>query len=119
MDAIIIGDQRQCACIVSDCYAVFLGDLGMGFNEAWATAPGFNRQTTPEFEFSVDFICLPSVYRNKADAFLLHPPHRILATRDQQFTKVGIGPVFRNATHVVEEFVLGVSAEIGIGNFFI
>ena len=31
----------------------------------------------------------------------------------------GIGPIFRHATHIVEELVLRVSAEVGIGDFFV
>lgn len=51
--------------------------------------------------------------------FFLHPQHRVLAARDEDLAQVGIGPVFRHATHVVEKLVLRVSAEIGTGDFLI
>ena len=49
----------------------------------------------------------------------MHPEHRVLAARDEDFAQVGIGPVFRHPAHVVEKLVLRISAEIGIGDFLI
>ena len=49
----------------------------------------------------------------------MHPAHRVLAARDQKFAQVRVGAIFGDATHVVEEFVLGISAEVGIGDFLI
>ena len=119
MNAVIIGDQRQCARFIGDRNAVFSGDPGVRLDKAWAATPGFNRQAAPELEFSIDLVGLPAVDRNKPDALLLHPAHRIFAACDQKFAQVGIGPIFRDTAHVVEKLVLRISAEVGIGDFLI
>ena len=36
-----------------------------------------------------------------------------------KLAQVGVGPVFGDAAHVVEEFFLGIGAEIGVGDFFV
>ena len=85
MHAAVIGDERDGARVVGDGDAALLRDFCVRFDETRATTPGLNGKATPEFEFSVDFISLPSVDRNKADALALHPSHRVLAACDQQF----------------------------------
>ena len=51
--------------------------------------------------------------------FLLQPPHRVLAARDQQLAEIGIGAIFGHPAHVVEELVPGVGAEIRVGDFIL
>ena len=89
----------------------------MRFDQARAAAPGFDRQATPELEFSVDLVGLPAVNRDEADALASHPAHRVLAARDQEFAQIRIGAILGDAAHIVEEFVLGISAEVGVGDF--
>ena len=116
---VVIGDERQGARFVGDRDATFLRDFGMRFDQARAATPGLNREATPELEFSVDLVGLPPVYRDKADALTLHPAHRVLAACYEQLAQIGIGAILRNAAHIVEELVFGVSAEIRVGDLFV
>ncbi len=92
----------------------FLADFREHVDEAGPAADGFDRQAAPELELAVDLERLPAVDRDEADALLAHPVERVEALRDQELDQVGIGAVLRHLRHVVEEFLGGVGAEVGL-----
>jgi len=118
-DAVVIGDQRQRARIVGNRDALLLRDRRVRLDQARAAAPGLDGEAAPELELALDLVGLPAVDRNEADALLLQPPHRVLAARDQKLAEIGIGAILGHPAHVVEELVLGVGAEIGVGDLIL
>ena len=119
LDAVVVGDQRQRACAVSDGDVVFARDLGELIDQARPAAPGFDGKPAPELELAVDLVGLAAPDRHEAHALVVHPQHGFLAAGDQNLAQVGIGAVFGNAAHVVEEFLLRVGAEVGFGDFLV
>src|SRR4029453_4290214 len=119
LDAIVVGNKRHSPRVIGDMNAIFARDPGVCINKSGPAAPGFNRQPAPKLELAVDLVSLASIDRNETDAFALHPSHRFLAASDEQFAQIGIGAVFGDTPHIVEELVFGVGAKIGIGNLFI
>ena len=111
----LISAQR--ACFVGDGDARFGRRLGEAFDQARPAATRFDRESAPELELAVDLEGLPAVDRCEADAFAAHPLHRFLAARDKQLAQLRVGAVLRHPPHVVEELVLRVGAEVGVGDF--
>src|SRR5262249_61226401 len=99
--------------------AVFAGDLAVRVDKPGSATPGLHCQPAPKLEFAVDLVGLASIDRNETDALALHPAHRVLTARDEQFAQIGIGAIFGDASHIIEELVFGVGTEVGIGDLFV
>src|SRR5260221_2411581 len=84
VNAVIVGDQRESMRVVGNRYAVFHRDFCVRLDEARAAAPGFDRESAPEFEFTVDLVGLSAIDGDETNAFLLHPAHRVFASCDQK-----------------------------------
>ena len=82
-------------------------------------APGLHREPAPELEPAVDLECLAAPDRREAHPLLAHPEERVARARDQQLDHVRIGPVLGDARHVVVKLVLGIGAEIGVGDLLV
>ena len=85
----------------------------MLLDEARAAALGLDREAAPELELAVDQIGLPAPDRVELHALLVQPAHRVARAADQAVAQLAVGPVFRDAEHVVVELVGGVGAEVG------
>ena len=73
-------------------------------HETRPAAPGLYCQPAPEPELAADPVGLPTPYRYEPHALVAHPQQRFLAALDQDLAEIGVGSVFRDAAHVVEEF---------------
>src|SRR5581483_9670452 len=118
-DAVIVGDQRKAARVVGDGDVVFLRRFGEHLDETRATAPGLDGESAPELELAVDLVGLASPDRREADALVPQPAHGVAAARDQDLAEIGVGAVFGDPSHVVEELVLRVSAEIRLRDLLV
>src|SRR6185295_3963638 len=68
MHAVVVVQQGHRSCFVGDPDAVLRGRIPLRFDDAGTAAPGLHREPTPEFESTIDFERLPSVYRREAHA---------------------------------------------------
>ena len=114
---VAIGHQGYDSSTILDANAAILGDPGFLFDDAWSAAPIFGTQPSPEPELVIDLEGLASVAGYEADAASMQPLHGFKAVADQTFAKIRISTVLGDTEHVVEELVLRVDAEIGVGDF--
>ena len=112
-----ISDERAGA--IRDGDIVLARDLGQRIDQPGPATHGLHREPAPELEHAADLVGLPSPDRHEAHALVAQPQHGRLAALDQDLAQVGIGAVFGDAAHVVEEFLLGVGAEVGFGDLLV
>ena len=114
-----VEDQLRGPVAVADLDAPFRRDLVQRIDQPGAAAPGLDGEAAPELEPSVDLECLAAPDRREAHALFAHPEKGVARARDQQLDHVRIGAILRDPRHIVVELVLGVGAEIGIGDFLV
>ena len=112
-DAVPVEQQIQPARRIANFDAALFCRVGQHCNQARAAADRFDGQAAPEFELALDLECLSPVNRNEPHALIAHPVERVEALGDEQLDQIGIGVMLRDARHVVEELIGGVSAKIG------
>src|SRR5690606_9228432 len=115
-DAAIAVDERQRPGLVSDLDPVPARRIRKRLHQSRTAAPRLHRQSAPELELAVDPERLPAVDGLETNAFFAHPAHRLAAARYEHLRQLGIGPVLGHAAHVIEELLLGVRAEIRVGD---
>ena len=76
-------------------------------------------EAAPELEPAVDLERLPAPDRREAHALAPHPAQRRPALLHQHLDQLRIGAVLGDAVHVVEELVLGIGAEVGLGDLLL
>ena len=109
---VVVVDQFEGARRIPDVDALLLRGFGQRIDQPLATAPGLHRESAPELEAAVHLERLPAPDRNEAHAFRAHPRERLEAFRYQKLGEVGVAAVLRDATHIVEELVRGIGAEV-------
>ena len=117
--AVVVGQKLEGARAVGDGDVVLARDLGERVDQARPAADRFHRQAAPELEHAADLVGLAAPDRHEAHALVAHPQHGGLAVLDQHLAQIGIGAVFGDAAHVVEELLLGVGAEVGLRHLLI
>ena len=96
-----------------------VGDLVQRIDQPGTAAPGLDGEPAPELELAVHLEGLAAPDRREAHPLLAHPEEGVARPRDQELDHVGIGAVLGDPGHVVIELVLGVGAEIGVGDFLV
>ena len=114
-----VEDEVGRAVAVTDLDAPRGGDLVQRIDQPGTAAPGLDREPAPELELSVDLEGLSAPDRREAHALSAHPEQGVARPRDQQLDHVRIGAVLGDPGHVVVELVLGVGAEIGVGDLLV
>ena len=76
-------------------------------------------EAAPELELAVHLERLAAPDRREPHALAAHPAQGVAALLDQHLDQLRIGAILRDAVHVVEELVLGVGAEVGLGDLLL
>src|SRR5262245_36039463 len=112
----IVGDERDRARTVQDLDSGLLRELRFGLDQSRAAAYRLDREAAPELELAADLERLPAPSGGEAHAALSHPLRGGQALLDQDLGQVRIAAELGHPRHVVEKLLLGVGAEVGIGD---
>src|SRR4051812_40052844 len=88
------------------------------FEETRTAAPDLTRQPAPELVAAVDLDRLAPVARLEAHALLAHPLQRGVASVDERLDELRVAAILREASHIFEEVLAEVLAEVGRSDLF-